>query len=213
MLHALYVAEHLLGRPAVRVSAWVSGNERHPLVEATALCRLETGGPVALVNVGWGIGPGGVFIEGDAGSLDSAGGTAPPPVPAARVDGGAHGRRPPPDRRPEPRAAGDPRGGDAGPDRGLRRRHRERAKAHGGRRGRPARAGADARRLRVGRPRPHGRGPPRPGRSGLPRRRRRHSRPRRAGVEPGPASACNLVGREEQRTMDVGLYGQPPQSR
>ena len=70
MVHALYVAEHLIGRPAQRVSAYVTGNEAHPRVEATALCRLETDGPAALVNVGWGIGPGGVFVEGDCGSLE-----------------------------------------------------------------------------------------------------------------------------------------------
>jgi predicted dehydrogenase len=70
MVHALYVAEHLLGRRAERVSAYVAGNGAHPRVEATALCRIETDGPPALVNVGWGIGPGGVFVEGDRGSLE-----------------------------------------------------------------------------------------------------------------------------------------------
>jgi predicted dehydrogenase len=70
MVHALYVAEHLMGRPATRVSAYISGNGNHPRVEATALCRLESDGPVALVNVGWGIGPGGVFIEGSRGTLE-----------------------------------------------------------------------------------------------------------------------------------------------
>jgi predicted dehydrogenase len=80
MLHALYVAEDLIGRRTHRVSAYVSGNANHPRVEAQALCRLETDGPTALVNVGWGVGPGGVFVEGTQGSLEIAyqrGGTNP----------------------------------------------------------------------------------------------------------------------------------------
>jgi UDP-N-acetyl-2-amino-2-deoxyglucuronate dehydrogenase len=80
MQHVLYVAELLLGRRATRVSAFVTGNESHRRVEATALCRLETDGPVALVNVGWGAGPGGVFVEGTRGSIEirwHGGGTNP----------------------------------------------------------------------------------------------------------------------------------------
>jgi len=70
MVHALYVAEYLAGAQARRVSAYITGNASHPHVEATALCRLETDGPAALVNVGWGIGPGGVFVEGERGSVE-----------------------------------------------------------------------------------------------------------------------------------------------
>jgi predicted dehydrogenase len=80
MLHCLYVTERMIGHDARRVSAWVSGNADHPRVEATALCRLETDGPVALVNVGWGLGPGGVFIEGAEGVIEMRwqdGGTGP----------------------------------------------------------------------------------------------------------------------------------------
>jgi predicted dehydrogenase len=80
MLHCLYIAERMIGHDARRVSAWVSGDADHPRVEATALCRLETDGPVALVNVGWGLGPGGVFIEGMQGSIEVRwrdGGTGP----------------------------------------------------------------------------------------------------------------------------------------
>ena len=80
MLHALYATEHLLGRRAQRVSAYVSGGRNHPRVEELALCRLETDGPTALVNVGWGVGPGGFFIEGESGSLEVTyrdGGTNP----------------------------------------------------------------------------------------------------------------------------------------
>jgi len=80
MLHPLYVAEHLIGRRAQRVSAYVSGNANHPRVEALALCRLETDGPTALVNVGWGVGPGGFVVEGELGALEVTyrdGGTNP----------------------------------------------------------------------------------------------------------------------------------------
>jgi predicted dehydrogenase len=80
MLHCLYITERMIGHDARRVSAWVSGNPDHPRVEATALCRLETDGPVALVNVGWGHGPGGVFIEGADGTIEMRwqdGGTGP----------------------------------------------------------------------------------------------------------------------------------------
>lgn len=69
MLHVMYVAERLLGRRAERVSANVASGPGHDRVEALALCRLETDGPTALVNVGWGNGPGGVFVEGDRGTL------------------------------------------------------------------------------------------------------------------------------------------------
>jgi predicted dehydrogenase len=89
MLHALYATESLVSRPAERVSAFVSGNANHPQVEALALCRLETDGPVALVNVGWGAGPGGFFVEGDRGTIEVTyrdGGTNPfVPVESMRV--------------------------------------------------------------------------------------------------------------------------------
>lgn len=80
MLHVLYVAEDLLGRQAERVSAHVSGRGGDTRVEALALCRLETDGPIALVNVGWGIGPGGIVVQGDEGSMEIRyrnGGTSP----------------------------------------------------------------------------------------------------------------------------------------
>ncbi len=80
MLHAVYVAEHLLARRALRVSAHVTASDAHPRVESSALCRLETDGPVALVNVGWGVGPGGIMVEGERGRLEIRyrdGGTSP----------------------------------------------------------------------------------------------------------------------------------------
>jgi predicted dehydrogenase len=97
MLHCLYISERMIGRDAQRVSAWVSGNADHPRVEATALCRLETDGPVALVNVGWGLGPGGIFIEGTAGSIEmrwQGGGTGPfVPLASLEVRTPSGGRR------------------------------------------------------------------------------------------------------------------------
>jgi predicted dehydrogenase len=99
MLHPLYVAEYLIGEPARRVSAFVSGNDKHPRVEALALCRLETDGPVALVNVGWGVGPGGCFVEGTDGSIQITyrdGGTNPfVPLEAIVVTTSAGSRREP----------------------------------------------------------------------------------------------------------------------
>ena len=97
MLHCLYITERMIGHDARRVSAWVSGNPDHPRVEATALCRLETDGPVALVNVGWGHGPGGVFIEGSDGSIEMRwqdGETGPfVPLSSMEVRTAAGGRR------------------------------------------------------------------------------------------------------------------------
>jgi predicted dehydrogenase len=97
MLHCLYVPERMIGHDAQRVSAWVSGNADHPQVEATALCRLETDGPVALVNVGWGLGPGGIFVEGTDGTIElrwQDGGTGPfVPLATMEVRTAAGGRR------------------------------------------------------------------------------------------------------------------------
>lgn len=70
MLHVLYVAEDLLGLPVERVSAHVSAHGSQSSVEALATCRLETEQAVALVNVGWGIGPGGIVVAGDEGWLE-----------------------------------------------------------------------------------------------------------------------------------------------
>jgi predicted dehydrogenase len=80
MLHALYVAETLLGRRALRVSAHLSATADHPRIESQALCRIEADGRAALVNVGWGEGPGGFVVQGDRGWLEARyrdGGTNP----------------------------------------------------------------------------------------------------------------------------------------
>ncbi len=80
MMHAIYVAETLLGRAIVRVSAHVDAREVGALVEGLALCRLETDRGTGLVNVGWGVGPGGITVSGRDGRLDiryANGGTSP----------------------------------------------------------------------------------------------------------------------------------------
>jgi predicted dehydrogenase len=69
MLHAVYVAEHLLGEPIDRVAAYVAAAEEDAAVEELALCRFETRNKVALVNVGWGFGPGGIQVSGTRGRL------------------------------------------------------------------------------------------------------------------------------------------------
>jgi predicted dehydrogenase len=69
MLHVVYVAEHLLGEPIERVSAWVAAGNDGASVEELALCRFETAGKAALVNIGWGFGPGGIQLSGSHGRL------------------------------------------------------------------------------------------------------------------------------------------------
>jgi predicted dehydrogenase len=88
MLHAVYVAEHLLGASAQRVSAYVDTIRSGDAVEDLALCRFEADHQVALVNMGWGFGPGGVSITGTEGRLTISyrdGGT-PPWAPFERLD-------------------------------------------------------------------------------------------------------------------------------
>jgi predicted dehydrogenase len=69
MLHAVYLAEHLLGSSAVRVSAYADTSRRGDSVEDLALCRLEADHKVGLVNMGWGLGHGGVQVVGTRGRL------------------------------------------------------------------------------------------------------------------------------------------------
>jgi predicted dehydrogenase len=69
MLHIVYLAEALLGQPIQRVSAHVSARAAGAHVEDTAICRFETDLNVALVNVGWGVGPGGFAVSGPAGRI------------------------------------------------------------------------------------------------------------------------------------------------
>jgi predicted dehydrogenase len=92
MLHAVYVAEALLGRPGERASAWVSQRSPDTLVEELALCRFETAAAAAVVNVGWGVGPGGIDVSGTHGRLAiryRGGGTGPfDPLDAVTVTSG-----------------------------------------------------------------------------------------------------------------------------
>lgn len=69
MLHVVYVAEALLGRTIERVSGYVDARDPGAPVESLALCRFETERNAALVNVGWGVGPGGIEVSGSAGRL------------------------------------------------------------------------------------------------------------------------------------------------
>lgn len=80
MVHAVYVAEALLGAPIRRVSAYVDRLDPDATVEDLALCRFETDENVALVNIGWGHGPGGIDITGRDGRITiryRGGATAP----------------------------------------------------------------------------------------------------------------------------------------
>ncbi|HET7745137.1 MAG TPA: Gfo/Idh/MocA family oxidoreductase [Gaiellaceae bacterium] len=80
MLHAVYVAEGLLGSAFTGVSAFVFARTPGSVVEEVALCRYEAPSAAALVNVGWGHGPGGIQVSGTDGRLEvryADGGTAP----------------------------------------------------------------------------------------------------------------------------------------
>jgi predicted dehydrogenase len=80
MLHVAYVAEALLGGPFRRVSAEVLVRRAAAPVEDVALCRFETDDALALVNVGWGVGPGGICVTGPDGRIEvgyAGGGTSP----------------------------------------------------------------------------------------------------------------------------------------
>lgn len=67
MLHGVYLAEHLLGSPITAASAAVAPATPGDPVEGLALCRFETASGFCLVNVGWGLGPGGVTVNGTGG--------------------------------------------------------------------------------------------------------------------------------------------------
>ncbi|MFJ9706513.1 Gfo/Idh/MocA family protein [Streptomyces sp. NPDC101234] len=69
MLHGVYLAEHLLAEPVERVSAYVDAATPGDAVEGLALCRLESARRAALVNIGWGFGPGGIRINGSKGRM------------------------------------------------------------------------------------------------------------------------------------------------
>jgi predicted dehydrogenase len=70
MLHIVYLAEALLGRPIERVSAYVDARKTDAPVEDITLSRFETDRSAALVNVGWGVGPGGFAVSGPEGRIE-----------------------------------------------------------------------------------------------------------------------------------------------
>jgi predicted dehydrogenase len=69
MLHLVYVAEFLLGHDIVATSGYIDSYGPNEAVESVALCRFESEWNVALVNVGWGQGPGGASITGSLGRI------------------------------------------------------------------------------------------------------------------------------------------------
>lgn len=80
MLHVVYVAEALLGAPFQRVSAYMAAREVDSPVEDICLCRFETERSAALVNIAWGMGPGGIDVSGTDGRIEiryQGGGTSP----------------------------------------------------------------------------------------------------------------------------------------
>src|SRR4051794_33190375 len=72
MLHGVYLAEHLLATPVTAVSAFVDSATDGDAVEGLALCRLDAGRRVAMVNIGCGVGPGGVIVPGTHGRAAAA---------------------------------------------------------------------------------------------------------------------------------------------
>jgi predicted dehydrogenase len=89
MLHAVYLANWFMGGPPLAVSAWVDKRlEGDGDVEDIALVRYVYANGQALVNMAWGVGPGGVEIGGTRGRVVMTNrdfGTHPF-VPAARLD-------------------------------------------------------------------------------------------------------------------------------
>jgi predicted dehydrogenase len=96
MLHAVYLAEAFLGAPIERVSGWTHRRDETARVEDIALCRFESSEAAALVNVGWGSGPGGMEISGSDGRISIRyrdGGTGPFDALESVTVTGADGRR------------------------------------------------------------------------------------------------------------------------
>jgi predicted dehydrogenase len=89
MLHVVYLANWFMGGPPSAVSAWVDRRlEGDGDVEDIALVRYVYANGQALVNMAWGVGPGGVEIGGTRGRVvmtNTNFGTHPF-VPAARLD-------------------------------------------------------------------------------------------------------------------------------
>jgi predicted dehydrogenase len=89
MLHVVYLANWFMGGPPLAVSAWVDKRlEGDGDVEDIALVRYVDANGQALVNMAWGVGPGGVEIGGTRGRvvLTTTDHGTHPFVPAARLD-------------------------------------------------------------------------------------------------------------------------------
>jgi predicted dehydrogenase len=95
MLHIVYLANWFMGGPPDAVTAWVDRRrDGEGDVEDIALVRYDYAGGQALVNMAWGVGPGGIEIGGERGRLivQNEGFGTHPFVPAERIfvvsDGG-----------------------------------------------------------------------------------------------------------------------------
>ena len=89
MLHVVYLANWFMGEPPLAVSAWVDKRlEGDGDVEDIALVRFVYANGQSLVNMAWGVGPGGVDIGGTRGRLvmTNEGFGTHPFVPAQRLD-------------------------------------------------------------------------------------------------------------------------------
>jgi predicted dehydrogenase len=89
MLHVVYLANWFMGGPPLAVSAWVDKRlEGDGDVEDIALVRYVYANGQTLVNMAWGVGPGGVEIGGTRGRvvLTTTDHGTHPFVPAARLD-------------------------------------------------------------------------------------------------------------------------------
>ena len=89
MLHVVYLANWFMGGPPRAVNAWVDKRlEGDSDVEDIALVRYAYANGQALVNMAWGVGPGGVEIGGTRGRvvMTNKGFGTHPFVPAARLD-------------------------------------------------------------------------------------------------------------------------------
>ncbi|MBW3634518.1 MAG: Gfo/Idh/MocA family oxidoreductase [Chloroflexi bacterium] len=89
MLHVVYLATWFMGGPPIAVSAWVNKRlEGNGDVEDVALVRYIYANGQALVNMAWGVGPGGIEIGGARGRvvMTNKGFGTHPFVPAERLD-------------------------------------------------------------------------------------------------------------------------------
>ncbi len=70
MLHPLYVMSWLAGAEVSEVSAMIRRTGEGPLpVDDLAMCHLRLGDVYASLNLGWGLGPGGIGVGGTEGRL------------------------------------------------------------------------------------------------------------------------------------------------